>query len=358
MPNPVDTFTVATINGFLNLGNGNIAVDPVAYNPGQIALALNAAITASSITKTGNGVLGIGGVSPSFTRAVNLNGGTLASSAGGVLIGGQVTIGSGTTLDTRGLSGTIGSLASTFSSAVVMNGLQGAGATLTTGLDNTSASFAGVFNSPYPQGQLGVTKIGSGTQTLTGNSSATNSGTLTINGGTVDLNAGGLVGFSTDTINTNGTLLLDNTATAVNNRLGSATLASSLATLAPTLRSLNFGGGSLIVDGNNVITINEGLGTVSFLGGGVITLNAAGTSGINVAIANLGGQNQPTSLLIRGDGLGQAAGPGVATLAIANPAFQANQGGHRQWHDHDVDPPGYHCRFFGDRPWDRLPDPG
>jgi len=325
VPTPTETFTVPTINGFLNLGSGNIAVDPVTSNPGQIGLALQGGLSGAAITKTGSGVLGIGGQSATYTAPINVNGGTLAISANLALVGGQVVLGSGTTLDTRGLTGTIGSLSSSNASAVVMNGLQGTAGTLQTGLDNTASTFAGIFNSPYPTGLLNITKIGTGAFTLTGNSTATNSGTLTVDTGSVVVNSTGQLGFSTYTLTPGGLLNLDNSGTAKNDRLGGQTLTTSLVTTAPTLRVVNMAGGQLSIKGNSSTAVTEDLGTVNLQGGGIITLNAANTGGVNLNLANFGTQNQPTSLLIRGDGLGQAAGPGIATLTVANVPLTGGQ---------------------------------
>src|SRR5205823_1423754 len=129
----------------------------------------------------------------------------------------------GTTLDTRGNTGSIGSLASASTTSVVQNGLQGTAGTLVTGIDNNSSTFAGTLQSPFPTGLLNVTKIGTGILTLTNNSAATNNGTLTVNGGGVTVNgASGAISFTTTTLNTGGTLLLDYGASAANDRMGSA----------------------------------------------------------------------------------------------------------------------------------------
>lgn len=66
----------------------------------------------------------------------------------------------------------------------IVNGSTNAPATLTVGRDNNSQSFYGVFGDGGSQG-LGLTKAGTGTLTLSGDS--TNTGAVTVNGGTLAL---------------------------------------------------------------------------------------------------------------------------------------------------------------------------
>jgi len=88
--------------------------------------------------------------------------------------------------------------------------------------------------------------------------------------------------------------------TAVSNRLGGANFVNS-GTLAPTARTLNMQGGNLTINGNNGTLVTENLGNANIVGGGIITLNAAGTSGVNAIVQGLNFQGLQTSLLIRGD---------------------------------------------------------
>src|SRR5262249_20996445 len=84
-----------------------------------------------------------------------------------------------------------------------------------------------------------------------------------------------------------------------------------------TQRTLNMQGGNLTIGGNSGTVINENLGTVGVAGGGIITLNAASSAGVNLTLAAIGGQTNQTGLLIRGDGLGNAAGANTATVPFA-----------------------------------------
>ena len=92
------------------------------------------------------------------------------------------------------------------------------------------------------------------------------------------------MGFSSYTLNAGGTLPLDNTVSPVNNRLGgSFQLASprvSSSVLHPALS--DFQGGNLTIKGNGGTAVKENLGTVNVGSGGVLTLAANGTQGVNV----------------------------------------------------------------------------
>ena len=108
------SFTIPTINGQLNLTNATptIYVDSSSV-VGQIGLELNALLTTGgnvAINKTGAGVLGLG-AQTSFSGGINVNQGTLAFGAANTFFGlSQVNLAANTILDTRGLTGTIGSL--------------------------------------------------------------------------------------------------------------------------------------------------------------------------------------------------------------------------------------------------------
>ncbi|WP_395736536.1 autotransporter-associated beta strand repeat-containing protein [Prosthecobacter sp.] len=331
--NNTEVATIPTISGFLALTNATptIQVDPNQYISNQVGLALNANITASSLTKTGLGWLSIGGQSINLTGTTfSLNQGGLTfsplSGLSGAILGSTVVMAASTTFDTRGSAGVVGSISSAQSSAIIMNGIQGTAGTLTTGLDNSSTSYAGTFQSPYPTGLLNVTKIGTGTFTVSAdNTSFSPSGTLLVGNGIVDDT--GKLNFQAYTLTAGGTLLLDNAAAVSSNRLGGTTY-TTIGTLAPVVRAINMQGGSLVIGGNSGTVVNESLGTLASLnGGGVITLNATGTAGINVTLAGAVGQGNTSSLLIRGTGLGTAAGAGIATLQFNTAGAAGTAGG-------------------------------
>ena len=327
--NNTDTFLVPTLNGELTLSNTSptISAAPNAVAPLQIGLQLNSAVTLTAPTSTplvisGSGIVGIGGQSQYANPTYVTAGTTLAlgSTANVTEIGNsQVQLAAGATLDARGLSGTIGSLAG---SGTLMNFNATTAGTVVTGMDNTNSTFFGVLANAYATGLLNVTKIGAGNFNLSANNLGTglnspNLGTLTVSGGSVTLNTtAAAVGFSAYTLNAGGTLTVDDSVNVLNNRLGGSfeLVSPSVATSTTTARTLTFQGGNLNVYGNSSGTVSENLGnlTPGNGGGSVITVSAAGTGGVNMSINSFVAQNGYATLLIRGDNLSSA---GTATAA-------------------------------------------
>ena len=148
---------------------------------------------------------------------------------------------------------------------------------------------------------LSLTKDGTGSLTLTNINTAT--GTLTVNQGGIVLDPMGLVLFATDTINSGGSITVDNTATALNNRLGGST------------KNVNIQGGSLTLNGNGMSAVIETIGTLSVLnGGGKIALNGAagGSTSFTVTTLTAEAVNSGGSLLIQG--LSTTTGAGFANM--------------------------------------------
>ena len=164
----------------------------------QLGLELTANITdASAITKSGSGALEFGGESANV-----LSGNVAYSTATPTTLtvgfasgGGEIVLGTnsnyaGMTINTtngvvdmRGLTNLdLGSLSG---SGTIKNFSYNTAGTLVTGGDNTSTTFSGSLTSDYNSGLLNVTKIGTGTWTLSGaNAGPTNFlGTLTVENG-------------------------------------------------------------------------------------------------------------------------------------------------------------------------------
>jgi len=142
-----------------------------------------------------------------YTGATKVNGGTLraGAAAGGQVFGNgsAVTLAdvSGATLDLNGFNQTIGSLAG--GGATGGNVTLGADATLTTGGNNTSTSYAGAISGT---GTSGLTKTGNGILALSGDNTYTgatlvSAGTLLVNGSlgnsAVTVNGGAFGGSGT-----------------------------------------------------------------------------------------------------------------------------------------------------------------
>jgi len=252
-------------SGTLNIGNGGAAgiLNAAAVNggPGTATLNFNhnesnyfftddgtsggdiIRITGSTaVNFIGSGKTYISG-NNTYTGNTNISSGKLVVYDGGKLGNNSaVTVGTGATLESL-YDLTIGSLAGN-GTVDVDTGL--IGYTLTVGGDNTSTVFSGsIINFSF------LTKIGSGTLTLSGNN--TYSGATVINDGLLVVN--GSIANSGITVNSGGSLG------------GSGTFGS-----------ITLSGGTL-TPGNSIGTMNVS-GNVNFSGGGVyeVEVDAAGNS--------------------------------------------------------------------------------
>ncbi len=257
--------------------------------------------------------------------------GPLTVAAGGIALGSQnagsrfstLDLGTNTILNLAGYSTTLGGLAG---SGDVFSD-RGAG-TLSIGFNNADSVFSGQFrrfNDALPGG-VSLAKVGSGTLTLSSpQSSATAStGTVSVHAGTLAFSgagawfqgtpatpsAGALSGAFV--INSGGTLLLDNTVSPLDNRLGLRDT-GSLTLQGGELRLTDGAAGS-VSEQASVLTFQNGAGTVTLL-------PHAATS---LSIATLTTAGNSSAGLFRG--ISAEAGLGRATLSIATPNLPANQG--------------------------------
>ena len=177
-----------TINaGVLQFGSGGVGTGAIqddatlAYNStGLFTLPMTISGT-GGVSVNGGGTLTLGG-------ANSYSGPTVVGSAGILIAGSPASLGSnsavslatGSTLTLNGNNIAIGSLAGT--GGTITNNANSP-ATVTVGTDNTSQTFVGLIfdGTGFP---LTFTKVGTGTQTLTGRIS--NTGGYTVNAGTLE----------------------------------------------------------------------------------------------------------------------------------------------------------------------------
>ncbi|OYV03186.1 MAG: hypothetical protein CFE26_21455, partial [Verrucomicrobiales bacterium VVV1] len=220
-----------------------------------------------------------------------------------------------------------------------INGLNGSGnvasttgtVTLTLGDNNATGSHSGAINNTA--GTLSVTKIGSGTQTLSGASNF--AGALTVNGGLVAFPSSsasptaGPLGFST-VVNLNGGGLSYTGATtnALNRTISigasAGTVESTNSSGVLTVSSVTSSGGNLIKNGAGTVSIS---GTTTLSGGAAsVVVNAGtlqagfGTAGVATitvgATGNLDQRNAATEALVLSNAPGALTVSGGARLGF------------------------------------------
>jgi fibronectin-binding autotransporter adhesin len=201
-----DTYTGGTTitAGTLQIGNGGTAGSIIGnvIDNGTLALDRSDAVTfpgaiggAGGLTQLGTGVLTLSGAN-SYSGPTLVSAGTLrAGGAGAFANMSAFTVMGAGTLDLNGFNETIGSLAG----AGTVSNAGATAAVLTTGNDNLSTLFAGVIKDDGP---IGLTKIGTGTLTLSGVNTYT--GPTTVANGTLAVT--GSVANSVVTIENNAVL--------------------------------------------------------------------------------------------------------------------------------------------------------
>ncbi len=203
---------------------------------------------ASTLTLTGSNTY-------SGSTTLSTNGSTLRAGAENTFSSASAhTLANNTILDLFGFDQTIGSLAG---SGRVTNA-DVAAATLTTGGDDTDTLFSGIIQDGA--GSTGLTKVGTGTFTLSGNNTYT--GGTTITAGTLQLGNGGNSGSVSGDIIDNGVLVFDR-----NNNLTFSDIVSGTGSLT------KIGTNTLTLTGNNTYT---GSTTIS---AGTLQIGNGGTSG-------------------------------------------------------------------------------
>jgi autotransporter-associated beta strand protein len=267
------TISAGTLQGTTSTLTGNIADNAalVIDNSANGSFAGNISGT-GSLTTINAGTTTLTGTN-TYSGATNVNGGTLVVGPTGIGDSSAVTVASGAMLQLAA-NETIGSLAGA-------GGLGGA-FTLTTGGNNSSTTFSG------PITGTGITKVGTGTFTLTGTGTpaalAVNAGTLAV-GGSVT---------SPTSVNSGGTLnvlsggALTGTVTAA---AGSSTIINGTVTGNVTNAGATSGTGTVtgaFTNSGSLSPGNTGIGIFHVVNG-PFTQTAAGTLNINLTPSGVAG---------------------------------------------------------------------
>lgn len=232
-------------SSFGALGNAVLTLN----TDGNSSIFVNSALGGiGGLIKNGAGQVQLAG-NNSFTGPVTINAGVLQVTGGNAINDSVAITGVGSGRLSLDASEAIGSIAGTGSIALFNNSI------LTTGGNNSSTSYSGQILST---GSL--VKIGTGTFTLTGDSSYL--GTTTISGGTLQIGDGGPTGtLASGTVTNNATLAINLssditlsqaiTGTGALRKLGSgvATVSSNLALGSATVEA-----GTLLLSGSNSFT--------------------------------------------------------------------------------------------------------
>ena len=228
--------------------------------------------TGFGFSKVGSATLTLGGAN-TYSGTTSISTGTLkAGSTGAFSASSAITLANtaGATLDTTGFNTTVGSLAGGGTNGG--NVTLGA-ATLSVGGDNTSpAAYAGVISST---GAGGLTKIGTGTQTLSGANTYT--GSTSVTGGKL-LVSGSLTATSSVAVSSNAILSVNGlvaTGATITNSGGTVQGQGTVGAVAVT------SGGSL---SPGLTTVNNSAGTLTSAGSGV-SLDATSNFNIRLGVA-------------------------------------------------------------------------
>jgi hypothetical protein len=320
--------TVApTISSHLDVGTATTIT--ITNNPSATLfdLILTGPLTgAGTITRDGSAtaVLLVAGANNTFSGLLSIQSGSVRLGAVNALgrtaqvdTGGsstnilQTAIGSGQGFTAGAFTQSLGSVTG---SGILQVGDTTHSAALLVGFGAGDFTFAGqviAFNAGSH-----LAKVGPGTMTLTGASTAV-TGSLAVRGGAVVIQGGGTLTTTgtagTVTISQGATLHLDNTSQAVGNRLTDT---------AP----INLAGGTFRLTGNSGAPTSETVGALT-AGGGQSTVFVSPSAAQPAQLAFASGTGGPGTVFFRGPSLGQAPAAGVATVQFTTAPSLVGGGG-------------------------------
>jgi fibronectin-binding autotransporter adhesin len=290
--NASGTMTITgVVNGAFTLlvgGAGNITTSTVFP---AVALA---------ITKQGAGILTVTG-SNLYTGETRIEAGTFAYAAATTLAGTNLVV-KGGTFDNGANTDTIGAIT-----------LIGGTITNSAALTGTSYTLENGTVSGILAGAVAVTKNTNNTVTLTGVN--TISSTTTINAGNLVISDSGSATSTTVTVNLGGALTLDNSSTAVIDRLGDALI-------------LTMNGGNFNFIGNSSGASSETTGLLSSLTGhNTVTVTPGAGGSTTMTFASFAAGATGSTILFRGTDLGAIPAANVSTLVFTTPPTLRGGGG-------------------------------
>lgn len=269
------TETIGSLAGAGTVRKSGGGTDTLTVGGNNTSTTFSGAIQNSAgilnVTKRGTGTLTLAGAN-TYTGTTTVSSGTLRFSGGGSLDPTNAVVlanGAGVTLDLNGTNQTIGSLAGGGGAGGVVTNSAAGAVTLTTGDNDTSTAFAGLLQDG--SGTLALSKVGTGTFTLSGNNTYT--GATTISAGTLALgNNERIADTSAVTVAAGAVFELGTRSETIGSLAGSGTVSKT-------------GGGTdtLTVGGDNTSTTFSGViqnsaGTLHLTKQGAGTLSLAGAN--------------------------------------------------------------------------------
>ena len=298
--NPSGTMTLSALVG------GAFAL----YVGGSGNITTSTAFAASglSITKQGSGTMTVTGAN-AYTGATRVDAGTFAYAATTTLVATNLTVNGGTFNN--------GANADAIGNVFLIGGTITNSAALTgTAYTLESGTISGILAGAIP-----ITKNTNNTVTLSGVN--TISSTITINAGTLAISGSGSATAVTGvTVNLGGTLTLDNSTTAVADRLNGTGGTNAI------IITLN--GGNLNFLGNSAATASETLGQLALASGhNVVTVTPGAGGSTTLTFATNPGLSRTAgaTVLFRGTSLGSNSGANVSTLIFTTTPTLTGAGG-------------------------------